>query len=148
MAVSLEAREPLLDHVLLELSARIPSALKLKNGTTKYLLRRLLERRVPRSIVERRKQGFDAPSGEWLRAPSKGLAGALLTDGRLESRGLFRQQEIERMWRGHCNGSADHRQRIWQLVMLELCSGRSWTAIGTRPTAPVLAVAQGVGSAM
>ena len=58
MAVSLEAREPLLDHPLLELSARVPSTLKLKNGTTKYLLRRLLERRVPRAIVERPQEGL------------------------------------------------------------------------------------------
>jgi asparagine synthase (glutamine-hydrolysing) len=148
MAVSLEAREPLLDHRLLELSARIPSTLKLKNGTTKYLLRRLLERRVPRAIVERRKQGFDAPSGEWLRGPLNRLAGDLLTDGRLESRGLFRPQAIERMWHGHRNGTADHRQRIWQLVMLELWFRTFVDGDRSRPAAPALAVAQGVGSAV
>jgi asparagine synthase (glutamine-hydrolysing) len=120
MAVSLEAREPLLDHPLLELSARIPSALKLKGGTTKYLLRRLLERRVPRSIATRRKHGFDAPTGEWLRGPLAPMVHEVLTDGRLAGRGLFHQPEVQRMWRRHRDGVADHRQRLWQLVMLEL----------------------------
>ncbi len=69
MAVSLEAREPLLDHKLLEFAARVPSSLKLKNGRGKYLLRRALERRVPRAITERGKSGFAAPIGEWLRGP-------------------------------------------------------------------------------
>src|SRR5262249_47251463 len=59
MAVSLESREPLLDHKLLEFAATVPSALKLKNGQSKYLLRRLLERRIPASIVDRPKHGFE-----------------------------------------------------------------------------------------
>ena len=69
MAVSLEAREPLLDHKLLEFAARVPVSLKLKNGQSKYLLRRILERRVPRAISERGKRGFAAPIGDWLRGP-------------------------------------------------------------------------------
>src|SRR5207253_5477235 len=69
MAVSLEAREPLLDHRLLEFAARVPASLKLKDGRGKYLLRRVLEHRVPREILTRRKQGFAAPIGEWLRGP-------------------------------------------------------------------------------
>ena len=120
MAVSLEAREPLLDHPLLELSARIPSSLKLRNGTTKYLLRRLLERRVPRSILERRKQGFAAPVDAWLRGPLAPMADDLLMDGRLAGRGLFQQQEIARFWREHRSGQGDHHHRLWQLIMLEL----------------------------
>src|SRR5207249_7166778 len=69
MAVSLESREPLLDHRLLEFAARVPSSLKLRGNISKYLLRRLLERRLPRSIVQRAKQGFEPPTGEWLRGP-------------------------------------------------------------------------------
>ena len=74
MAVSLEAREPLLDHRLLEFAASIPTSLKLRNGRSKYLLRKLLDRRVPRSILERGKRGFDAPIGEWLRGPLAPMA--------------------------------------------------------------------------
>ncbi len=120
MAVSLESREPLLDHKLLELAARVPSALKLKRGRSKHLLRRLLARRVPRTIVERRKHGFEAPTGEWLRGPLAPMVADLLFDGRLKNRGVFQSAQIERLWREHSGGTHDHRHRLWSLVMLEL----------------------------
>jgi asparagine synthase (glutamine-hydrolysing) len=120
MAVSLEAREPLLDHRLLEFAATVPSSLKLRDGTSKYLLRRLLRRRVPQSILERRKRGFEAPIGEWLRKALAPLVSDVLLDGRLAARGLFRPREVERVWLDHRNGRSDHRHRLWQLLMLEL----------------------------
>jgi asparagine synthase (glutamine-hydrolysing) len=120
MAVSLEAREPLLDHRLLEFAATVPSSLKLRNGISKYLLRRVLHRRVPQPILERGKRGFEAPIGEWLRKPLAPMVSALLTDGRLASRGLFQAPEVGRLWEEHRTGRADHRHRLWQLLMLEL----------------------------
>ena len=120
MAVSLEAREPLLDHKLLEFAARVPMALKLKDGRSKYLLRRILERRVPRAIVERGKSGFAAPIGDWLRGPLAEMTSSLLLDGRLRERGLFNQPEVQRLWDDHRTGRAQHPHRLWQLVMLEL----------------------------
>jgi asparagine synthase (glutamine-hydrolysing) len=120
MAVSLEAREPLLDHKLLEFAARVPSPLKYRHGRGKYLLRRVLERRVPASILERRKQGFAAPIGEWLRGPLAAMAESLLLDARFRDRGLFNQREVSRMWDEHRSGRGDHRHRLWQLIMLEL----------------------------
>jgi asparagine synthase (glutamine-hydrolysing) len=145
MAVSLESREPLLDHKLLEFAASVPAALKLKNGRSKYLLRRLLERRVPRTIVHRRKHGFEAPTGEWLRGPLAPMAADLLFDGRLRSRGVFDAAAIARLWREHCDGRHDHRHRLWSLVMLELwfrefidgarAARKPWQALG-RSTSP------------
>jgi asparagine synthase (glutamine-hydrolysing) len=120
MAVSLESREPLLDHKLLEFAAKIPRALKLKHGRSKYLLRRLLERRLPRTIVDRPKHGFEAPTGEWLRGPLAAMVSDLLLDGRLRGRGVFNANEIGRLWREHREGTHDHRHRLWSLVMLEL----------------------------
>jgi asparagine synthase (glutamine-hydrolysing) len=120
MAVSLEAREPLLDHKLVEFAAAVPTSLKLKNGRTKYLLRRLLERRMPRAIVDRPKQGFEAPTGEWLRGPLAGMVDSLLLDGRLRDRGIFDDSTVARLWHQHRDGTADHRHRLWSLVMLEL----------------------------
>ena len=120
MAVALEARVPLLDHRLLEFAATVPTALKLKNGRGKYLLRRLLERRVPKSIVDRPKHGFSAPTGEWLRGPLADMVDALLLDGRLRGRGVFDDHAVGRLWREHRSGASDHRHRIWSLVMLEL----------------------------
>ena len=120
MAVSLEAREPLLDHKLLEFAATVPTSLKLRNGKSKYLLRRALERRVPREILDRGKHGFEAPIGEWLRGPLSEMAGDLLHDGRLRARGIFNDREVARLWSEHRSGRDDHRHRLWQLVMLEL----------------------------
>jgi asparagine synthase (glutamine-hydrolysing) len=120
MAVSLEAREPLLDHRLLEFAARVPASLKLKHGQSKYLLRRILERRVPRSIIDRPKRGFAAPIGDWLRGPLAPMTRELLLDGRLRDRGIFQPREVSRLWDEHRTGRAEHPHRLWQLVMLEL----------------------------
>src|SRR5512141_827573 len=95
-------------------------ALKLKNGRGKYLLRRLLEKRVPSSIIDRPKQGFAAPIGAWLRGPLRAMATELLLDGRLRDRGIFEHREVARLWSEHRDGRADHRHRLWQLIMLEL----------------------------
>jgi asparagine synthase (glutamine-hydrolysing) len=120
MAVSLEARDPLLDHRLLEFVATIPSSLKLGHGRSKYLLRRLLAKRIPQSIVDRPKQGFEAPIGEWLRGPLAPMVDDLLMDGRLADRGVFDAREVRRVWQEHRSGARDHRHRLWSLVMLEL----------------------------
>jgi asparagine synthase (glutamine-hydrolysing) len=120
MAVSLEAREPLLDHKLLEFAATVPSALKLKGRRSKYLLRRVLSRHLPESIVDRPKQGFAAPIAGWLRGPLAPLVGDLLLDGRLHQRGIFNSHAVAQMWNEHRTGRRDHRHRIWSLVMLEL----------------------------
>jgi len=120
MAVSLESREPLLDHKLLEFAATVPSALKLKNGRGKHLLRRLLERRIPTSIVDRPKHGFEAPIGEWLRGPLAPMVDALLRDGRMRDRGVFDDRAVTALWSEHRDGRRDHRHRLWSLVMLEL----------------------------
>jgi asparagine synthase (glutamine-hydrolysing) len=120
MAVSLETRVPLLDHKLLEFAATVPTSLKLKNGQSKYLLRRLLEKRVPKSIIDRPKHGFEAPVGEWLRGPLAPMVDGLLLDGRFKARGIFDERSVARLWREHRDGTIDHRHRLWSLVMLEL----------------------------
>jgi asparagine synthase (glutamine-hydrolysing) len=120
MAVSLEARVPLLDHKLLEFAARVPSSLKLRRGIRKHLLRQALYRRVPAALVEGPKQGFTAPIGEWLRGPLKAMASELLLDGRLKDRGLFAPPAVARLWHEHQQGLRDHRHRLWSLLMLEL----------------------------
>jgi asparagine synthase (glutamine-hydrolysing) len=120
MAVSLETREPLLDHRLLEYVATIPSSLKLHNGTTKYLLRQLLRQRLPQSILERPKQGFSAPVGQWLIGPLQKMGEGVLFDGRLARRGILRDEAVKTLWADHRSGQADHTHRLWAVVMLEL----------------------------
>jgi asparagine synthase (glutamine-hydrolysing) len=80
----------------------------------------VLERRIPPSILERRKQGFAAPIGDWLRGPLASMAGSLLLDARFRDRGLFNQREVSRLWDEHRTGRRDHCHRLWQLIMLEL----------------------------
>ncbi|MBA3638972.1 MAG: asparagine synthase (glutamine-hydrolyzing) [Acidobacteria bacterium] len=141
MAVSLEAREPLLDHKLLEFAARVPVSMKLKDGRSKYLLRRLLERKVPRSITERGKSGFAAPIGDWLRGPLADMVSGLLLDGRLRDRGIFEPAEVQRLWDEHRTRRAEHPHRLWQLLMLELWfrtfidGQRAGTRAGAAPVA-------------
>ena len=120
MAVSLEARVPLLDHKLIEFAATVPTSLKLKNGRSKYLLRRLLERRLPASIVDRPKQGFAVPVAAWLRGPLAPMVDDLLASGAMRERGVFNHRTIAAMWKEHRTGVRDHRHRLWSLVMLEL----------------------------
>jgi asparagine synthase (glutamine-hydrolysing) len=120
MAVSLEARVPLLDHELLEFAATVPASLKLKRGRSKYLLRKLLARRVPKAIVDRPKHGFAAPIGAWLRGPLAPMVDDVLEDGRLRARGIFDHRAVAALWREHRTGLRDHRHRLWSLVMLEL----------------------------
>jgi asparagine synthase (glutamine-hydrolysing) len=135
MAVSLEARVPLLDHKLLEFVATVPASLKLKHGRSKYLLRKLLARYVPPSIVDRPKQGFAMPVGEWLRGPLAPMVEELVGDGRLRARGIFDQQGLSQLWREHRTGARDHRHRLWSVMMLELWFRQfvdaSATSIGT-----------------
>jgi asparagine synthase (glutamine-hydrolysing) len=120
MAVSLEAREPLLDHKLLEFAATVPTSLKLRNRQGKYLLRRLLERSLPASIVDRPKHGFEAPIGEWLRTALAPMTADLFFDGRMKNRGVFDTARVEQIWKEHQTGTRDHRHRLWSLLMLEL----------------------------
>ena len=120
MAVSLEAREPLLDHRLLEFAARVPSRLKLRNGRGKHLLRRVLAQRVPERLIDRPKQGFAVPVGDWLRGPLAPLVEDLVLDRRFGARGIFDQRRVASLWAEHRSRATDHGHRLWSLVMLEL----------------------------
>jgi len=120
MAVSLEARVPLLDHKLLEFAATVPTSLKLRQGRTKYLLKRYLERRVPKAIIDRPKQGFSAPIGDWLRGPLAPMVDDLLLASRFRDRGIFDHSAVAVLWREHREGVRDHCHRVWSLMMLEL----------------------------
>ena len=133
MAASLETRVPLLDHRLIEFAATVPTSLKLRGGSSKYLLRELLARRVPRAILDRPKRGFAAPIGEWLRGPLAGITQELLFDGRLDDRGIFHPPSVARLWNDHHRQRRDHRHRLWSLVMLELWF-RQFVDSAPRPT--------------
>jgi asparagine synthase (glutamine-hydrolysing) len=120
MANSLEARCPFLDHELLEFSCRIPSELKLKGMTTKYILKRALQGIVPQEIIDRKKHGFGVPVGRWFRTSLKRyLHETLLSPGALQ-RGYFREPTLCRLIREHETGKRDHGHRLWALLTLEI----------------------------
>jgi asparagine synthase (glutamine-hydrolysing) len=121
MAASLEVRAPLLDTAVAELAGALPLSLKLRRLTGKYLLKRVARRFLPSEIVDRPKKGFGMPTGRWLRAELGALARDALTDGSsLAAEGLLARAEVERLLDEHTRGTADHRQRLWALLVLEL----------------------------
>ena len=118
MAVSLEAREPLLDHRLVEFAARLPEGMRVRGSVGKHLLKKTLERYLPQDILYRPKQGFVTPIAEWLKGPLAGAARGIASGG-LAQTGFFEPKAIAALAEAHIAGRADHSRTLWQLLMLE-----------------------------
>ncbi len=129
MAVSLESRVPLLDHKLMEFVATIPSSLKLRNGTGKYLLKRSMATSLPVEILTRRKMGFGVPLAAWFRGELRDMTRDVLLSSAARQRGLFRIAEVETLLRTHDAGRRDCSARLWALVCFELWM-RQWADRG------------------
>lgn len=119
MAHSLEARVPLLDHRLVELATQIPGEWKLRDGETKWILKRLAARHLPPEILRRPKQGFAIPVQHWLRNELSSLI-SLLLDSDAPSREFLHCPTVERLVSEHQRGRRDHSYVLWRLIMLEL----------------------------
>jgi asparagine synthase (glutamine-hydrolysing) len=119
MAVSLEVRVPLMDHRVAAFAWSLPMRMKLANGQGKHLLRQVLYRHVPREMIERPKQGFAVPIGEWLRGPLKDWAGDMLSATALNQRGLISPEPVETLWSEHQSGRFDHSARLWAVINLQ-----------------------------
>ena len=120
MANSLEVRSPLLDHKVIEFAATVAPDLKYRGRTSKYLLKRYLESRVPRSVIYRQKQGFEIPLAKWLRGELRETATDLLLSPRSAMRGYLRHEEVQTLWREHQQRARDHSTKLWALMVLEL----------------------------
>jgi asparagine synthase (glutamine-hydrolysing) len=132
MAVSLEARVPLLDHRLIEHAWRIPQGLKSRDGAGKWCLRQVLYRYVPRDLVDRPKSGFKAPIGVWLRGPLRDWCEELLSNRALEKNGVLSRAVVRKYWDAHLSGRVDVSSLLWGPIMLQawLRDGRG--ALNTR----------------
>jgi asparagine synthase (glutamine-hydrolysing) len=119
MAVSLEARVPLLDRELVELAFRVPGHLKVAGGRTKILLKRIAARQVPPECVYRPKEGFSIPIKHWLGTEFRPVMEDLLHPRRLDSEGVFSSAVIERLKREHLAGTANHSHVLWALIIYE-----------------------------
>lgn len=119
MAVSLEAREPLLDHRLIEFAASLPESLRLRRGEGKWLLKKSMQRYLPDDILYRPKQGFVTPIAAWFRGPLAEEARAIARGTTLARTGWFDQQAVARIAEEHIGGRRDHGRLLWQLLMLD-----------------------------
>jgi len=120
MAASIESRVPFLDHEFVERVAAMPGRLKLRGWQTKAVLREAVRDVVPREILARRKMGFPVPVGRWLRGPFRPLVDELVLGPRALDRGLFDPGALRRLAGAHRAGAADHGDRLWLLINLEL----------------------------
>jgi asparagine synthase (glutamine-hydrolysing) len=119
MAVSLEARVPLLDKELVELAFQIPDHLKVKNGQTKVLLKRIASNYVPSECVYRPKEGFSIPIKNWLATDLRPLMIELLETDRLRRQGIFQAQTVNRLIQDHLQGRANHSHILWSLMIFQ-----------------------------
>lgn len=139
MAVSLETRVPLLDHRVVEFAWQTPLHQKIRKGQTKWLLRQVLYRYVPKKLIERPKQGFAVPLDHWLRGPLRDWAESLISPDRLVAEGYFDVGQVRQKWAEHISGQRNWQYLLWDVLMfqawLEASVGKQQIARTYRPVA-------------
>ena len=119
MANSLETRVPFLDHRVVELAWRLPMSMKVRNGSSKWILRQVLYQYVPKDLIERPKAGFGIPLADWLRGPLKGWVEDMLDEVRLRQEGFFNHKIIRTKWDEHLSGKFNHMSLLWSVLMFQ-----------------------------
>lgn len=120
MANGLEVRVPLLDHRVVEFAVNLPESFKYRDGSGKYLLKKLLARYVPLKMFKRPKMGFGVPLESWLRNELKDMMIDYLSPARLKKRGDFNAKIVEKVTKEHVAGTCNHHHRLWALLMWEM----------------------------
>ncbi|MBI2943155.1 MAG: asparagine synthase (glutamine-hydrolyzing) [Candidatus Wallbacteria bacterium] len=126
MACSLEARAPLLDTELVEFVSRLPARLKLKRLRTKNLLKAAMRGKLPDDVLDRPKKGFGIPVAQWAKRELRPLFEEQLSAARIRAGGYFDDSVVSRLLREHLDGRADHRKKLWTLLVFQLWHER-WT---------------------
>jgi len=120
MACSLELRTPFLDHRLVEFAAGLPGDLKVRRFQLKYILKKAMERWLPRKIVYRQKRGFSVPIASWMRKELRPFVDETLDEQKLRRQGIFNAVFVRRLLKEHTSGQADHRRTLWTLLCFQL----------------------------
>ncbi len=119
MAASLESRAPLLDHELVEFAWQLPDDVRERDGRGKWLLREVLNRHVPRALIDRPKKGFGIPLGDWLRGELRDWAESLLDERRLREEGWFDSSVVRKVWQEHLSGEWGWQSELWSVLMFQ-----------------------------
>lgn len=119
MATSLESRVPFLDHRLYEFAASLPLQFKVRDGVTKWLVRQVLYRHVPRTLIERPKVGFGIPIDRWLRGELREWAESLLSNSAIQQSEIFDVAIVRRKWQQHLSGRWNHQHALWCILMYQ-----------------------------
>ena len=119
MAHSLEVREPLMDHRLVEWLATLPSSMKMRGGESKFLLKKAMESHLPKDIMYRPKMGFAVPLNRWFRGPLRQRVRDTLLEGRIAESGMFNRAIVSQIIEHHESGERDHSTPIWTLLMFD-----------------------------
>ena len=119
MGVSLETRIPFLDHHVVEFAYQLPLSMKIQNGESKWILKQVLDKYIPRELMERPKMGFGVPIDSWLRGPLREWAESLLDESRLKQEGFFHAEPIRKKWNEHLSGNRNWHHHLWDVLMFQ-----------------------------
>lgn len=120
MYASLEVRAPFLDRQVVDLLNSFPTEWKIKGNTTKYILKKLMEDKLPEDIVYRKKKGFGIPISQWLNGELKPLVDELLGDSFLDSQGIFNKAYVRQLVQEHRDKKRDNRKMLWTLLVFQM----------------------------
>jgi asparagine synthase (glutamine-hydrolysing) len=120
MAHAVEVRPPFLDHRIIEFAATLPSSFKMRGSKQKFLLKQLMKSKLPASVIQRSKLGFDIPTHEWFRGPLRSMLMETLAAAEAEHAGTFRFDAIRRLTQLHMNKSINIGYHLWGLLILFL----------------------------
>ena len=119
MSVSLETRVPFLNHHVVEFANTLPLSMKIKDGESKWILRQLLYKYIPKDLIERPKMGFGMPIDIWLRGPLRDWAESLLEESRIKKEGFLNYEPIRRKWIEHISGKRNWQHHLWDILMFQ-----------------------------
>jgi asparagine synthase (glutamine-hydrolysing) len=120
MANSLEVRTPYLDYRLVEFSVNLPLRFKINNGTQKYLMKKLLEKYIPRELVYRTKWGFPAPVGDWLYRDLRYMIDRWLSTEKIKNVGILNEVMVKKLVREFLSGKKFHHKRVWAMIIFQM----------------------------